>query len=115
MNIVDWIHPSYRDLIIEELAADSSLRRMFLLRMGLEGIKLAIKDVLDQTGEKKLLLLQTEDSWHILQERCEELVRSGSNHEIVDLFRVLTNAIDTTDTNIKTRLLNIIRLICDAV
>ena len=40
----DWTHPSYRDLVIEELTQHSQLQLQFLESMSLEGIKLAISD-----------------------------------------------------------------------
>lgn len=40
---VDWIHPSFRDLVIDELSADDDLRRRFLRTASVTGIALASK------------------------------------------------------------------------
>ena len=39
---VAWVHPTWRDLVIERLAADAELRRRFLARCGPHGIVLAL-------------------------------------------------------------------------
>ena len=40
--VFDWVHPSYRDLVIEELSRDASLRQAFLDTCSVSGLKLAI-------------------------------------------------------------------------
>ena len=39
---VDWVHPSWRDLVIDELADDPAARRRFLSRCGVDGAALAL-------------------------------------------------------------------------
>jgi len=63
---VRWIHPSYRDLVIEELAADNALSRMFLNGAAAEGIALALSMGGGARGDRDLPLLQTADSWDTL-------------------------------------------------
>jgi hypothetical protein len=72
-TMVDWIHPSYRDLVIDELIQDSSLRNTFLRRASLEGVKLAVSDTGGQCGERRLPLIRSAESWDILEERCLSL------------------------------------------
>ena len=52
-----WMHPSYRDLVIEELSRDAHLRRLFLTNCGVDGLKLAISEEGGERGEIKLALL----------------------------------------------------------
>ena len=55
---VQWIHPSYRDLVIDELSQDQSLRLRFLQMANLEGIKLALSQAGGAKGERHLPLLK---------------------------------------------------------
>ena len=48
---IDWMHPSYRDLVIDELARDAHLQQAFLSSTGLGGIKLAISDTGGASGD----------------------------------------------------------------
>jgi hypothetical protein len=53
---VSWIHPSYRDLVIEELSTDSALKHEFLENTNLDGIKLALSDTGGAGGARKFPL-----------------------------------------------------------
>jgi hypothetical protein len=54
---VDRIHPSYRDLVIEELAADNILRQRVLTSITLSGLKVAVSDTSGPYGEQKYPLI----------------------------------------------------------
>lgn len=70
---VRWIHPSYRDLVIEELALDAGLTAVFLQGASAEGIALALSRAGGATGERNLPLLQTPSAWNALATACERL------------------------------------------
>jgi hypothetical protein len=74
---IDWMHPSYRDLVIDELSADPGLQHEFLSSMGLSGIKLAISDTGGKEGERRFPLMNLHDSWEILDSRCIWVAQNG--------------------------------------
>lgn len=90
---IDWMHPSYRDLVIDELRADSGLQHGFLSSMGLSGIKLAISDTGGKEGERRFPLMNLQDSWEILETRCIWLARNGRMSECVELMTVLESSL----------------------
>jgi hypothetical protein len=89
---VDWIHPSCKDLVIEELARQPQLRDAFLRVMSLAGIKIAISSAGGAEGNRMFPFLTSIQSWGILQERCASVISTGSDDEITDLLRVLAEA-----------------------
>jgi hypothetical protein len=112
---VDWIHPSYRDLIIEELAGDPNVQRVFLRGASLEGIKLALSDASDRIGARKFLLLGSKENWEILLTKCSELASKGSKREIVDLLEVLSSTATQTDISAdREHVLLILREVCQS-
>jgi hypothetical protein len=88
--MVDWIHPSYRDLVIEELIQDSALRNTFLRRASLEGVKLAVSDTGGQYGDRRMPLIRSAESWDVLEERCLSLIASDAGDR--EVLEILGNA-----------------------
>ncbi len=86
----DWIHPSYRDMVIDELAANYELRMQFFRRASLEGVKIAISDTGGQKGERQLPFMLSSESWDVLRERCLAIV-SGQEKDRA-LLEVLSSA-----------------------
>lgn len=89
-SIVDWIHPSYRALVIEELVRESPLRNTFLRRASLEGVKLAVSDTGGQFGNRRMPLIRSAESWDILEERCLALIAGDIGDR--EVLEVLANA-----------------------
>jgi hypothetical protein len=90
LPFADWIHPSYRDLVIEELAVDSELRTQFLRRASLEGLKLAVSDTGGKEGLRRLPFMLSAESWDVLEERSLAIVRALDQDR--DLLEVLSSA-----------------------
>jgi len=113
-HIVDWIHPSYRDLVIEELIEDADLRNTFLRRASLEGIKLAVSDTGGEVGKRRQPFMRSAESWDILNSRCLALV--DSRMEIRELLQVLASAASqgTTPDTLR-RWKRLISSVCGAV
>ena len=86
---IDWIHPSYRDLVIDELIQDSSLRTTFLRRASLERVKLAVSDTGGRYGNRKMPFIRSAESWDILRDRCLALIDSDDGDR--DLLEVIAN------------------------
>jgi len=79
----DWVHPSWRDVIIEHLMARPNERRRFLQRCGVAGLELALSISGGRSGERELPLLQTDDDWLTFGRRSIQLIQemSISEHE----------------------------------
>jgi len=87
---VDWIHPSYRDLVIDELIQNADLRNTFLRRASLVGVKLAVSDTGGQYGNRRLPFIRSAESWDVLQERCLSLVKADAGDR--EVLETLANA-----------------------
>lgn len=110
---VDWIHPSYRDLVIDELVDNAELRNTFLRRASLEGIKLTVSDTGGREGQRKMPFLRSAESWDILLERCVALVEPSNS---ADLLRVLSaGAEDSTTPHLKARWQHLMTEVCKVV
>lgn len=74
MKQITWMHPSYRDLVIEELQTDHWLRSIYLKTVNIEGIQLALSDSGGPYGQLHNPLMVDDESWDILQQRCIQIV-----------------------------------------
>jgi len=80
---VDWVHPSWRDLVIDELAEDAEERRRFLRHCGVDGVTVAL-------GERRLL--RTDADWDALGDGIHHLCPELDEAEAVRLLDVLADA-----------------------
>ena len=87
---VDWIHPSYRDLVIDELSADEELAQAFLSRMSREGVKLALSSTGGSDGTRALPLLRSADAWRTLDKRLLELIETMNQKQLAELLVAIT-------------------------
>jgi hypothetical protein len=71
---VSWIHPSCRDLAIEQLSRRQKLRTRFLENCSIAGLELAMSVGGGATGARKLPLLRDVDDLHIFERRCRSLL-----------------------------------------
>lgn len=93
---IEWMHPSYRDLVIEELLRDRALLVNFLKTMAWQGVKLAISDSGGARGERVFPLLPDPETWALLDERCIQLAGTENSIRILDILRSLTSAVRQT-------------------
>jgi hypothetical protein len=115
MRGVQWIHPSYRDLVVEELRADDRLRSRFLEVADLEGIKLAVSQAGGTSGQRCLPLLITVKDWELLSERCLCLFGTDDDERTIQLLRVLRSATVDLDGEDRTRMVDTLSACCEAV
>jgi hypothetical protein len=87
-NSVTWVHPSWRDLLIDELAQDPGERRRFLSRCGVEGVLLALSIGGGAMGERAFPLLLDDQDWDTVNERVYALVPELDD---TDTFRLLAS------------------------
>ena len=83
---VMWVHPSWRDLVIEQLRGDDQARRSFLARSEIHGLALALSVEGGAAGERMLPLLIADRDWDALTDRVLELLPDLDN---VDVYRLL--------------------------
>jgi hypothetical protein len=103
---VVWVHPSWRDLVIEHLIADTSARERFLRRCGINGAVLALSIAGGTTGERRLPLLVTDEDWDVLADRVYELAPDLEEAEQSALVDALSAAVEelegsTTESEIR--------------
>lgn len=111
--LIDWIHPSYRDLVIDELRDDPALNKQFMKGMPLEGVKLAISEAGGAKGTRQFPLMNSPESWQLLHERCKELTVKSNSSEIADLLETLVNAASITSAQTaRTELVRVIEDVC---
>ncbi len=111
---VDWIHPSYRDLVIDELIQNADLRNTFLRRASLEGVKLAVSDTGGQYGNRRLPFIRSAESWDVLRDRCLSLVAADVGDR--EVLETLANAASQSGSaELASRWARTLTLVCKAV
>jgi hypothetical protein len=89
---VTWVHPSWRDLVIEQLATDRDARRTFLRDCLLEGILLALSTGGGAAGERVLPLLVDDGDWDLVSDRIADLLHDLDDPATVRLITTLAEA-----------------------
>jgi hypothetical protein len=113
-KIVDWIHPSYRDLVIDELIQNAELRKSFLRRASLEGVKLALSDTGGRQGTRRLPFIRSAESWDILRERCLSLIKADAGDR--EVLEITANAASQAESSEAiSRWGQLLALVCKAV
>ncbi len=104
----EWMHPSWRDLVIEHLIQKKSERRHFISRCGLNGILLAISFAGGAEGLKKYPLLVDKEDWCLFEARIEKFLENSELTEdivilssVKDLLRELSHTEDVALENMK--------------
>ena len=90
---IGWVHPSWRDLVIDELRADPDARRRFLSVSGVDGVTLAVSGAGGSTGERTLPLLLDDADWDALGDRLHELRLELEDRELARVLLALSGAI----------------------
>lgn len=89
---VDWVHPSWRDLVIEHLRQHAEAREAFLGRCTIEGMLLAISGAGGATGARTLPLLITDRDWDLLTDGVVGVVRRESDSDAARVLYALIAA-----------------------
>lgn len=96
---IDWIHPSCRDLAIDQLVDNQIERQHFLSNCGVMGLKLATSAGGGAKGDRVFPLLVDDQDWKDLSERSLKLIVSGidvlsdlqRNYEVAKKSKTLPN------------------------
>src|ERR1043166_929822 len=96
---LDWIHPSCRDLTIEELAANLKWRRHFLQRCSVAGLQIATSVGGGAKGERLLPLLKSVKDWEAFSNRCTELECQNQRvaEQLLFNYKALSTRVSSTD------------------
>jgi conflict system STAND superfamily ATPase len=112
-EILTWIHPSYRDLVIDELAREASLSNRFLSSTTLPGIKLAISSGGGERGERELPFLTSDRAWQLLSDTCQNLAATVDIRELPEFLEALSSATVEAAAGQEHRLQEMTKDICD--
>ncbi|MDA0162840.1 hypothetical protein OM076_21380 [Solirubrobacter ginsenosidimutans] len=91
---VDWVHPSWRDLVIESLAANPDERRRFLRATGVDGAAVALSREGGIAGERERPLLGEDADWDALGDGLHHLCADLDEADATRLLEVLAAAGD---------------------
>jgi hypothetical protein len=83
---VAWVHPSWRDLVIDHLSSDRASRERFLRNCSVHGALVALSIGGGVTGDREIPLLRDDSDWDALTDRLYELVPELEAAELVDLM-----------------------------
>lgn len=90
---VTWVHPSWRDLVIDDLAADAGARRAFLSRCSLDGMLLALSTGGGVAGERSLPFFVDDADWDAVADRQRTLLAELDEDGAARLLAALGAAI----------------------
>jgi hypothetical protein len=91
---VTWVHPSWRDLVIEDLAADAARRVAFLRACELAGVQLALSTEGGAAGARNLPLLVADDDFDALGDTMHRLCLQLAQPDLERLIASLEAALD---------------------
>jgi hypothetical protein len=89
---VTWVHPSWRDLVIEQLVEDAPRRQRFLRECSIDGLLLAVSIAGGASGELELPLLQEDADWDALSDRVAGAMSELEHPDLTRWFVALAEA-----------------------
>jgi hypothetical protein len=90
---VSWVHPSWRDLVIDELVLDRAARRRFLAHAELDGVLLALAIGGGRAGARVFPLLVDDGDWDLVGDRVAALAHETDDHDALRLMAALETAL----------------------
>ena len=90
---VTWVHPSWRDLVIDQLAGDPVARRRFLERCSLDGLLLALSVGGGATGDRRFPLLVADADWDTATDRLCRMIPALEDAQLAQLLAGLDVAV----------------------
>jgi hypothetical protein len=90
---VTWVHPSWRDLVIDHLAAEPAARDRFLKRCSLEGLLLALSVAGGPTGARRFPLLVADADWDTTTGRLAGLIPALEDTQLTRVLASLHAAV----------------------
>jgi len=84
---LDWIHPSYRDVVIDALSEDAELQIKFLRTASVRGMQLAFSTRGGEAGDRNFPFVRCSESWAVAGQRLADLVRDPTYPEVLEILR----------------------------
>lgn len=94
---IGWVHPSFRDLVIDELAEDRTARSRFLAASGPHGVMLALSHG-GGSGERTLPLLIDDGDWDSLAANLRRQFLELDDREVAHLLLAIRDAVEAALT-----------------
>jgi hypothetical protein len=91
---IGWVHPSWRDLVIDELAEDTGARGRFLSACGMYGVMLALSHKGGAGGDRSLPLMICDGDWDTLGDRIGELLPELEDQDLGRLLLALGDSLN---------------------
>ena len=91
---VAWVHPSWRDLVIEHLARDDDARMRYLRSSSIHGTLLALSTEGGADGTRRLPLLRSDRDWDAVNDRIYELAPDLESAELIGLLGAVSRTIE---------------------
>jgi hypothetical protein len=91
---VDWVHPSWRDVVIDRLRGHPAARAGFLACCTVDGLILAISTGGGPSGARSLALLLEDRDWDLATDQFVRVMRDGSDRDVVALLDALAGTVD---------------------
>jgi hypothetical protein len=99
---IAWVHPSWRDLVIEHLSGDDDARARYLRSSSIHGALLALSTAGGAEGERRLPLLRSDRDWDAINDRVFALACALEPAELIGLLDSIRRTIeDLKDTPAK--------------
>jgi hypothetical protein len=76
---IEWMHPSWRDLVIDHLCSNAAARRKFLSSCGVQGFLLALSSAGGATGKRAIPLLVDSQDWRAMNDSLPAVLNSGND------------------------------------
>jgi hypothetical protein len=95
---VEWVHPSWRDLVIDHLADNSAARAQFLSACAAHGALLALSSGGGDQGDRELPLLTSDPDWDALTDRIYQLAPELDTPELFAVLDSIRDAITMLDS-----------------
>jgi hypothetical protein len=110
-RLIDWMHPSYRDLVIDELHQNATLRKKFLAHAGLGGLSLALSAAGGAQGSRRFPLMESKVEWAIVTRRGRELATDPTM--VSQLITIAANAVSDANPSERKDVLNLLQELCE--
>lgn len=110
-RLIDWMHPSYRDLVIDELHQHAALRKRFLAHAGLGGLSLALSTAGGAQGSRRLPLIESNEEWGIVARRAREQVTNPTM--VSQLITIAADAVSDANPSERKKILELLRELCE--
>jgi len=95
----EWVHPSWRELVVDHLVQNPGDRRTFLRRCSVGGLVLALSTKPNGGGSAPPLLLIDEGDWMAAQANATRLAESSSDTVVTPLLDALLDALNREEVD----------------